>query len=75
MKSICPDCQAQMAGHCGPHAALSLISTLPNSQLYKCKECHAYLHRYDSEWEVLIEGYYNDILMPREPEVALLKQA
>lgn len=59
MDNICPDCQNLMTSkHQKSHNFLSLISTLPDSQLYKCIACHAYLHCYDQKWEVLIEGYY-----------------
>ena len=62
MDNICPDCQTLMTGkHKASHSFLSLISTLPNSQLYKCTTCHAYLHCYDRQWEVLIEGYYRQL--------------
>ncbi len=62
MDNICPDCQTLITGkHKKSHELLSLISTLPNSQLYKCTTCHAYLHCYDRQWEVLIEGYYNQV--------------
>ncbi len=74
MDNICPDCQTLLTSkHKASHTLLSLISTLPNSQLYKCTACHAYLHCYDRQWEVLIEGYYSkmsDLVNSSQPTLA-----
>jgi hypothetical protein len=60
MDNICPECQSLVTNkRKKSHSFLSLISTLPNSQLFKCTSCHAYLHSYDNQWEILIEGYYD----------------
>ncbi|SIS99973.1 hypothetical protein SAMN05421760_11095 [Neptunomonas antarctica] len=65
MDNICPECQNLVTNtqnkhkNKESHSFLTLISTLPNSRLFKCTSCHAYLHSYDQQWEVLIEGYYD----------------
>ena len=75
MDNVCPDCQTLVMGkHKASHTLLSLISTLPNSQLYKCTTCLSYLHRYGHQWEVLIEGYYNNLSNEagsKQPELAV----
>lgn len=57
MSNICRDCQ-DLVSHKQheSHMLLNLLSSLPNSQLYKCSLCQSYLHRFDQDWEVLIEG-------------------
>lgn len=57
MDNICAQCQELVSYQSvRPHAQLKLMSSLPNSQLYKCSDCGSYLHAFDQDWEVLIEG-------------------
>ena len=57
MDNTCHSCQQLLTSNIAhPHSTLKLLSSLPNSQMYKCTECHAYLHHFDMSWEVLIEG-------------------
>ncbi len=57
MPNICLDCQDLISNtQHEAHMLLSVLSSLPNSQLYKCSLCKTYLHRFDKHWEVLIEG-------------------
>jgi hypothetical protein len=73
MDNTCPDCQNLVtAKHQKPHGFLSLISTLPNSQLYKCTSCYTYLYCSNLKWEVLMEGYdRNSMASTQKPSVAI----
>lgn len=60
MNTSCPNCQELIQTHKATHHPyLVLISTMPHSELYKCNCCKSYLHKYGSNWEVLISGDYS----------------
>ncbi len=43
------------------HPQLRKISELNLSTLYKCKQCHAYLHHHGFAWEVISGGSANSV--------------
>jgi hypothetical protein len=55
MENACTDCYGLVL-HNKPHSALKKISELKGSELYKCCNCYAYLHKHDSEWEIISGG-------------------
>ncbi|MFC6673891.1 hypothetical protein [Marinobacterium aestuariivivens] len=59
MESTCPSCQL-LVSQGRPHPHLHTLSTLKDSQLFKCRCCNSYLHRDQSGWEVLSAGHYQD---------------
>ena len=73
MDNICPDCQKLVTNkRQDPHDFLSLISTLPNSKLYKCTSCYTYLYCSNLQWEVLMEGYTrDDMSSTQKPPIAI----
>jgi hypothetical protein len=58
MENTCPSC-AQLISHGLKHPYLINISSLQDSQLYRCRCCNSYLHCYLDSWEVISEGRYS----------------
>jgi len=60
MSTTCPECNQLLDQHDKKaHQHLNLISKIPGSHLFKCKECDSYLHFHENMWEMLLEGFYN----------------
>jgi hypothetical protein len=49
MESTCPSCELLISQQ-RHHPYLVNISTLQDSQLYKCRCCNSYLHCYLPQW-------------------------
>ncbi len=60
MESACTLCYDLVLHH-KPHTALTKISALEDSELYKCRCCSAYLHKHHGIWEIISSGHYTDI--------------
>lgn len=55
MENACTLCYDLVLHH-KSHSELRKISELKGSELYKCCCCHAYLHKHNSEWEIISSG-------------------
>lgn len=55
MEKACSLCYDLVLHH-KAHTALKKISELKGSELYKCCCCYAYLHKHNSEWEIISGG-------------------
>ncbi len=66
MESTCPSCELLISQQ-RHHPYLTNISTLQDSQLYKCRCCNSYLHRYRQQWEIISVGYYDERQSPPTP--------
>jgi len=66
MESTCPSCELLITQQ-RQHPYLVNISSLQDSQLYKCRCCNSYLHRYLSQWEIISIGYYDERQSPPVP--------
>lgn len=58
MEQACVLCYNLVLQH-KPHPALKKISELKGSELYKCCCCYAYLHKHDSDWEIISGGDFS----------------
>ncbi|UTW12657.1 hypothetical protein [Marinobacterium rhizophilum] len=66
MESTCPSCELLITQQ-RHHPYLVNISSLQDSQLYKCRCCNSYLHRYLSQWEIISIGFYDEKQGPPAP--------
>lgn len=66
MESTCPSCELLISQQ-RHHPYLVNISTLQDSQLYKCRCCNSYLHCYLQQWEIISIGYYDERQSPPTP--------
>ena len=58
MEQACVLCYNLVLQH-KPHPALKKISELKGSELFKCCCCYAYLHKHDTDWEIISGGDYS----------------
>ena len=58
MEQACVLCYNLVLQH-KPHPSLKKISELKGSQLFKCCCCYAYLHKHDSDWEIISGGDFS----------------
>ncbi len=63
MESTCPSCELLISQQ-RHHPYLVNISSLQDSQLFKCRCCNSYLHRYLNQWEVISIGFYDERQSP-----------
>jgi hypothetical protein len=59
MESSCPSCELLLSQQ-RQHPYLVNISSLQDSQLYKCRCCNSYLHHYLGQWEIISIGHYDE---------------
>jgi hypothetical protein len=66
MESTCPSCELLISQQ-RHHPYLVNISSLQDSQLYKCRCCNSYLHHYQNQWEIISIGFYDEKQSPPTP--------